>query len=105
MTRISPKIFVFYFPSVGLLPLFPRDVSVEELKDFDEVLAVGTAVVVTPVGSATILGKDDEEDTVYKFGADGELGETTKRLYHKVRAIQMGDEEDTHGWNMKINND
>lgn len=82
-----------------------RDVAVEELKDFDEVLAVGTAVVVTPVGSATILGNDDEEDTVYKFGADGELGETTKRLYQKVRAIQMGDEEDTHGWNMKINND
>lgn len=24
MTRISPKIFVFYFPSVGLLPLFPK---------------------------------------------------------------------------------
>eukprot|EP00531_Pseudo-nitzschia_arenysensis_P010696 CAMPEP_0116116864 /NCGR_PEP_ID=MMETSP0329-20121206/1264_1 /TAXON_ID=697910 /ORGANISM="Pseudo-nitzschia arenysensis, Strain B593" /LENGTH=406 /DNA_ID=CAMNT_0003610385 /DNA_START=313 /DNA_END=1533 /DNA_ORIENTATION=+ len=84
-----------------------RNVSVEELKDFDEVLAVGTAVVVTPVGSATILGNEEEnaEDTVYNFGVEGELGETTKRLYHKVRAIQMGDEEDTHGWNMKINND
>mmetsp|Transcript_18293 Transcript_18293/g.41963 ORF Transcript_18293/g.41963 Transcript_18293/m.41963 type:complete len:414 (+) Transcript_18293:204-1445(+) len=82
-----------------------RNVGVEELKDFDEVLAVGTAVVVTPVGSATILGEDGEEDTVYRFGKEGELGETTKRLYQRVRAIQNGDDEDTHGWNMKINND
>mmetsp|Transcript_16945 Transcript_16945/g.39125 ORF Transcript_16945/g.39125 Transcript_16945/m.39125 type:complete len:409 (+) Transcript_16945:208-1434(+) len=84
-----------------------RNVKVEELEDFDEVLAVGTAVVVTPVGSATILGDEEEkvEDTVYKFGVEGELGETTKRLYKRVRAIQMGDDEDTHGWNMKINND
>jgi len=84
-----------------------RNVRVDELKDFDEVLAVGTAVVVTPVGSATILGNEEEkiEDIVYKFGVKGELGETTKRLYKNVRAIQMGDDEDTHGWNMKINND
>ena len=30
-----------------------RDVKLDELESFDEVLAVGTAVVVTPVGSAT----------------------------------------------------
>jgi branched-chain amino acid aminotransferase len=84
-----------------------RNVKVDEMEGFDEVLAVGTAVVVTPVGSATILGNEEEkvEDIVYQFGKEGELGETTKRLYQRVRAIQMGDDEDTHGWNMKINND
>eukprot|EP00339_Tiarina_fusa_P017790 CAMPEP_0117041400 /NCGR_PEP_ID=MMETSP0472-20121206/28916_1 /TAXON_ID=693140 ORGANISM="Tiarina fusus, Strain LIS" /NCGR_SAMPLE_ID=MMETSP0472 /ASSEMBLY_ACC=CAM_ASM_000603 /LENGTH=399 /DNA_ID=CAMNT_0004752403 /DNA_START=45 /DNA_END=1244 /DNA_ORIENTATION=+ len=79
-----------------------RDIPVEELSSFDEVLAVGTAVVVTPVGSITRLGENGEE-TTYEFG-DHELGETTKRLYQKVRAIQNGEEEDKYGWNLKIDN-
>ena len=79
-----------------------RDVPVEELSGFDEVLAVGTAVVVTPVGSITRLGEDGQE-TTYEFGAH-EIGETTKRLYKRVRAIQNGEEEDKYGWNMKIEN-
>ena len=83
-----------------------RNVKIDELNDFDEVLAVGTAVVVTPVGTATILGGEDSDDTVYKFGAgDDELGETTKRLYQRVREIQNGEVEDKYGWNMKINMD
>merc|ERR1712232_1032860 len=48
-----------------------RNVKIDELNDFDEVLAVGTAVVVTPIGSATILGGKDSDDIVYKFG-DGD---------------------------------
>ena len=84
-----------------------RNVKVSELEDFDEVLAVGTAVVVTPVGSATILGAGDDEDTIMNFGGDNhdEIGETTKLFYSKIRAIQNGVDEDTHGWNMKIHND
>jgi branched-chain amino acid aminotransferase len=84
-----------------------RNVKVSELEDFDEVLAVGTAVVVTPVGSATILGAGDDDDTVMNFGGDNhdDIGETTKQFYSKIRAIQNGVDEDTHGWNMKIHND
>jgi len=88
-----------------------RDVKIEELEHFDEVLAVGTAVVVTPVGSATILGdcdtseKGDDNNKVYEFGKHDELGESTKQLYKIVRDIQNGEIEDIHGWNMKINND
>lgn len=80
-----------------------RDITVEELKNFDEVLAVGTAVVVTPVGSVTKI-LDDEKEDVYEFG-NREIGETTKRLYQLVRAIQNGEEEDKYGWNYKINNE
>lgn len=79
-----------------------RDVHVDELKSFDEVLAVGTAVVVTPVGSITRLDKEGSE-TTYEFG-EKQIGDTTKRLYQKVRAIQNGEEEDKHGWNYKIIN-
>lgn len=80
-----------------------RDVNVEELATFDEVLAVGTAVVVTPVGRITRFNPDGSE-TVYEFGKEGELGETTKLLYRKMRALQNGEAEDKYGWNMKVNN-
>lgn len=75
-----------------------REVTLEELNDFDEVLAVGTAVVITPVGSITKLG--EESNTKYTFGSD--VGETTLELYNKVRAIQNGQEEDIHGWNVEV---
>jgi len=80
-----------------------RDIPVEELDDFDEVLAVGTAVVVTPVGSITRLNKDGSE-TKYEFGEqNGEIGPTTRSLYKKVRDIQNGECEDEFGWNVKVN--
>lgn len=80
-----------------------RDIPVEEMDTFDEVLAVGTAVVVTPVGSVTRLDAEGKE-TTYEFG-EQEIGETTKRLYQRVRSIQNGEEEDKYGWNYKINYD
>lgn len=77
-----------------------RDIPVEELETFDEVLAVGTAVVVTPVGSITRF--DGDEETKYEFGEPGEIGERTRQLYDKVRAIQFGEVEDKYGWNFKV---
>lgn len=78
-----------------------RDVPVEELESFDEVLAVGTAVVVTPVGSITRFDVDGNE-MKYQFGESKEIGETTRRLYDMVRAIQNGEAEDKYGWNFKV---
>jgi len=81
-----------------------REIPLSELDTFDEVLAVGTAVVVTPVGSITLPkgGADGGEDRTWRFGAEGEIGPATTRLYEKVRAIQNGDSEDVHGWNVKV---
>lgn len=82
-----------------------REIPLDELESFDEVLAVGTAVVVTPVGSLTIPkdeNDDSSEDKTYHFGSEDEIGPVTLRLYDKVRAIQNGDEEDIHGWNLKV---
>jgi branched-chain amino acid aminotransferase len=78
-----------------------RSVSMDELLTFDEVLAVGTAVVVTPVGSITKFDENSEA-IKYEFGVKGEIGPTTRRLYDRVRAIQSGDEEDKFGWNYKV---
>lgn len=81
-----------------------RDIPVDELSEFDEVLAVGTAVVVTPVGSITKLSKKDGSSKKYEFGEHSdEIGETTRRLYNQVRAIQNGEKEDKFGWNFRVN--
>ena len=76
-----------------------RDIEVSELSIFDEVIACGTAVVVTPIGSLTRFDENGAE-TKYQFSE--EIGMTTRRLYDKVRNIQNGEIEDTHNWNFKV---
>ena len=78
-----------------------RDIPIVELEKFDEVLAVGTAVVVTPVGSLTRFDENGDKKR-YVFGESDDIGATTKRLYDRVRAIQNGEEEDKYSWNFKI---
>mmetsp|Transcript_26052 Transcript_26052/g.54348 ORF Transcript_26052/g.54348 Transcript_26052/m.54348 type:complete len:420 (-) Transcript_26052:946-2205(-) len=83
-----------------------REIPFEELASLDEILAVGTAVVVTPVGSVTRYQKkdgDDKEMSEIKYEYGNEIGPTTLKLYEKVRAIQNGEAEDVHGWNMPLN--
>merc|ERR1719247_3636983 len=59
-----------------------------EVDNFQEVGAVGTAVVVTPIKSFTRGEKK------------WEMGQPTvlKELHDRVRAIQQGEVEDKHGW-------
>lgn len=91
-----------------------RPIGLDELSSIDEVLAVGTAVVVTPVGSLTKLPSEQgSAPTQYQFGpssanaggdADnkGAIGKVTLQLYEHVRAIQNGEVEDKYGWNFKV---
>lgn len=73
-----------------------RDILIEELENFDEVLAVGTAVVVTPVGSVT------KGEKTYKFGDGVKIGDVTMKLYQKIRDIQNGEADDKYNWNFKV---
>ncbi len=59
---------------------------------------------VTPVGSITQIDPESRVETKYEFGKH-EIGETTKRLYQRIRAIQSGEEEDKFGSNYKINSE
>jgi branched-chain amino acid aminotransferase len=79
------------------------DAVVDELESFDEVVACGTAVVVTPIGSLTRLNSDGGgggKPKTYQFTTD--VGETTRILYDRVRSIQNGEAEDVHKWNFKV---
>lgn len=71
-----------------------RHVPLEELDTFDEIAACGTAAVCSPVSEV------DDLDTGKKYiiSKNGEAGPVTTALYNKLRAIQYGDEPDTHGW-------
>ncbi len=60
-----------------------------------EVMACGTAAVVTPVG--TVASPDVE----FQVGAGG-IGQLTTKLREKLVGIQRGLIEDRHGWMMRI---
>lgn len=71
-----------------------RHVPVEELAEFEEAGACGTAAVISPILSV------DDLDTGHKYliSKDGQPGPRCVELYNRLRAIQYGDIEDTHGW-------
>lgn len=72
-----------------------RNVSVDELGDFEEVGACGTAAVISPI--KRILDRDNQKE--YLFCKDGKAGPLSTKLYNKLRAIQEGEEADKFGWN------
>ena len=71
-----------------------RPIPVEELATFEEAGMCGTAAVITPIQRVD----DVDEKQSYVFSKDGKAGPVTEKLYHKLRAIQYGDEEDRYGW-------
>lgn len=72
-----------------------RHILLEELADVTEAAACGTAAVASPIAEI----HDLDNGTKYVISKNGEPGEITTRLYNKLRAIQLGEEEDVHGWN------
>jgi branched-chain amino acid aminotransferase len=71
-----------------------RQIAVEELATFEEAGACGTAAVISPIERID----DYDEKISYVFSKDGQPGPISDKLYKKLRAIQYGDEPDTHGW-------
>lgn len=71
-----------------------RPIAEEELSTFEEAGACGTAAVISPIQRID----DPEKGKSYIFSEDGKPGPISEKLYNKLRAIQYGDEPDTHGW-------
>ncbi|KAK3016389.1 hypothetical protein RJ639_007367 [Escallonia herrerae] len=72
-----------------------RMVTVDELLDADEVFCTGTAVVISPVGSITYVGKR------VSYGSSG-VGLVSQRLYSALTRLQMGLTEDTMDWILEL---
>ncbi len=71
-----------------------RPVPIDELKDFDEVGACGTAAVITPIRKII----DPEHNKIYEFCRENQAGPVSAELYRRLTAIQVGDDEDKFGW-------
>ena len=69
-----------------------RRIPVEELAEFSEAGACGTAAVVSPIRSIF----DADKDIRYMYG--DEPGKVSQKLYEKLINIQYGKDEDTHNW-------
>ena len=72
-----------------------RHITLDELNEIDECAACGTAAVASPVAEI----HDLDNNVKYVVSKDGNPGPITTKLYNHLRAIQLGEEEDVHGWN------
>ncbi|MRJ47806.1 branched-chain amino acid aminotransferase [Fundicoccus ignavus] len=72
------------------------DVYLEELSGFSEAGAMGTAAVITPIGSIV------HGEHRYVFGNGQEVGSVTQRLYNELVGIQFGDIVAPEGWIQKV---
>lgn len=73
------------------------DVYINELGQFTEAGACGTAAVISPIGGIQY------GDDFHVFYSETEVGPVTKRLYDELTGIQFGDVEAPEGWIVKVN--
>jgi branched-chain amino acid aminotransferase len=71
-----------------------RPVPVEELSEFEEVGACGTAAVITPIRKIV----DPDENRIYEYCKGTDPGPVCSKLYYRLTAIQTGDQEDKFNW-------
>jgi branched-chain amino acid aminotransferase len=71
-----------------------RAVPVEELSEFEEVGACGTAAVISPICQI----HDRDSGKVYKYCKEGKPGPVSEKLYKRLRGIQEGETPDPYGW-------
>jgi branched-chain amino acid aminotransferase len=73
-----------------------RDVEVDNIDEFKEAGACGTAAVITPIGAISHQGVN------HVFHSETEVGPFTKELYDTLTGIQLGDVEAPEGWIYKV---
>ncbi|HFI0466974.1 TPA: branched-chain amino acid aminotransferase [Streptococcus suis] len=73
-----------------------REVLVEELDQFVEAGACGTAAVISPIGGVQIA------DNLHVFHSETEVGPVTRKLYEELTGIQFGDIEAPEGWIVEV---
>ncbi len=73
-----------------------RDCLIDNIDEFVEAGACGTAAVITPIGGI------DYKDKLHVFHSETEVGPVTKKLYDTLVGIQFGDVEAPEGWIVKV---
>lgn len=78
------------------MPVYERDVYVDNIDEFKEAGACGTAAVITPIGGI------EYKDKLHVFHSEKEVGPVTKELYRILCGIQFGDIEGPEGWVFEV---
>ena len=73
-----------------------RDCLIDNISEFKEAGACGTAAVISPIGGISHNGK------LHVFFSETEVGPVTKKLYETLTGIQFGDVEAPDGWIVKL---
>ncbi|MFZ7171282.1 branched-chain amino acid aminotransferase [Avibacterium volantium] len=104
VTPLSPSILpsitkysLLYLAKERLgLEAIEGDVYINQLDQFKEAGACGTAAVITPIGGIQY------GDDFHVFYSETEVGEITRKLYDELTGIQFGDVEAPAGWIVKV---
>lgn len=104
ITPLSPSILpsitkysLLYLAEKRLgLKVVEGDVYIDQLDQFIEAGACGTAAVITPIGGIQY------NDNFHVFYSETEVGPITKKLYAELTGIQFGDVEAPEGWIVKV---
>jgi len=78
------------------IPVEIRPVAFDELPDFAEIGACGTAVVITPVNEIV------RGNNVVRVGPEQGAGPVLGSLYGQMTALQYGQRNDPHGWTVPV---
>ena len=77
-----------------------RRIPYEELKEFSEVMAAGTAAALVPIKSITMRSLGEKFE--YAVTKNDEPGPVSIKLLTTLKAIQQGREKDSFGWNFEV---
>lgn len=77
-----------------------RPIKYEELKEFQEVMAAGTAASLVPIKSITMQSKGDKFE--YPVNKNLEPGPVCLNLLNTLKGIQQGKVKDQFGWNLEV---
>lgn len=72
-----------------------RPIAFQEIANFAEIGACGTAVVITPIGRIVY------EDKAFEYDRE-KCGPVLKKLYEELTRIQYGEVPDRHNWLMEV---
>lgn len=78
------------------LKVVEGDVFIDQIGDFKEAGACGTAAVITPIGGISY------KDKLHVFHSETEVGPVTRKLYAELTGVQSGDVEAPAGWIVKV---
>lgn len=74
------------------IPAIEGDIYIDDLSDYTEAGACGTAAVITPIGGIYY------KDKLHVFYSETEVGPITKKLYDTITKIQFGEIEAPKNW-------